>query len=96
MVKIKTDTSIDAMREAGRIVAQALTAVREAAAVGVTLRDLDRAARGVLDAVGAGSPFLDYRPDWAPTPSPPSSAPPSTTRSCTASPTATGWPTVTW
>ncbi|MFD9223364.1 type I methionyl aminopeptidase [Streptomyces sp. NPDC060064] len=70
MVEIKTDTSIDAMREAGRIVAQALTAVREAAAVGVSLRDLDRAARAVLGEAGAASPFLDYRPEWAPTPFP--------------------------
>ncbi|MGW0554069.1 type I methionyl aminopeptidase [Streptomyces sp. NPDC002926] len=70
MLEIKTDTSIEAMREAGRIVAQALTAVREAAAVGVSLRDLDRAARAVLSETGAGSPFLDYRPEWAPTPFP--------------------------
>lgn len=70
MVELKTDTSIDAMREAGRIVAQALTAVREAAAVGVSLRDLDRAARAVLNEAAAGSPFLDYRPNWAPVPFP--------------------------
>ncbi|MET7617443.1 type I methionyl aminopeptidase [Streptomyces sp. NPDC005408] len=70
MVEIKTDTSIEAMREAGRIVAQALTAVREAAAVGVSLRDLDGAARAVIAEAGAGSPFLDYRPSWAPTPFP--------------------------
>ncbi|MFI9585318.1 type I methionyl aminopeptidase [Streptomyces sp. NPDC052236] len=70
MVELKTDTSIDAMREAGRIVAQALTAAREAAAVGVSLRDLDRAARTVLDEAAAGSPFLNYRPSWAPVPFP--------------------------
>ncbi len=70
MVEIKTDTSIEAMREAGRVVAQALTAAREAAAVGVTLRELDRAARAVLDAAGAGSPFLGYHPEWAPVPFP--------------------------
>jgi methionyl aminopeptidase len=70
MVEIKTDTSIEAMREAGRIVAQALTAVREAAAVGVSLNDLDAAARAALAEAGAGSPFLGYRPRWAPTPFP--------------------------
>ncbi|WP_329037091.1 type I methionyl aminopeptidase [Streptomyces sp. NBC_01725] len=70
MVEIKTDASLDAMRAAGRIVAQALTAVRESVAVGVTLRELDSTARAVLSEAGAGSPFLDYRPDWAPVPFP--------------------------
>ncbi|AQU65784.1 type I methionyl aminopeptidase [Streptomyces niveus] len=70
MVEIKTDASLDAMRAAGRIVAQALSAVRESAAVGVTLRELDITARAVLSEAGAGSPFLGYRPDWAPVPFP--------------------------
>ncbi|MFI6079703.1 type I methionyl aminopeptidase [Streptomyces sp. NPDC051217] len=70
MVEIKTDASLDAMRVAGRIVAQALTAVREKAAVGVTLRELDLVARAVLTEADAGSPFLDYRPSWAPVPFP--------------------------
>lgn len=70
MMEIKTDASMDAMREAGRVVAQALTAVREAAAVGTSLRELDRTARTVLDKAGAGSPFLGYHPDWAPVPFP--------------------------
>ncbi|MEU9206124.1 type I methionyl aminopeptidase [Streptomyces sp. NPDC048332] len=70
MVQLKTDTSIEAMREAGRVVAQILTAVREAAAVGTSLRELDGAAREVLREAGAGSPFLNYRPHFAPTPFP--------------------------
>ncbi|MFE2234831.1 type I methionyl aminopeptidase [Streptomyces sp. NPDC059442] len=70
MVEIKTDESLQAMREAGRVVAEALAAAREKAAPGVTLRELDRAAREVLTAAGAGSPFLDYHPDWAPAPFP--------------------------
>ncbi|MFF3552057.1 type I methionyl aminopeptidase [Streptomyces tsukubensis] len=70
MVEIKTEQSIEAMRAAGRIVAQALAAAREAAGVGVELRELDRVARGVLDGAGAGSPFLGYHPDWAPVPFP--------------------------
>ncbi|MFD7066974.1 type I methionyl aminopeptidase [Streptomyces sp. NPDC059913] len=70
MVQLKTDTSIDAMRETGRVVARLLTAVREAAAVGVSLRELDEVARGVLREAGAGSPFLNYRPHFAPTPFP--------------------------
>ncbi|MFD0341386.1 type I methionyl aminopeptidase [Streptomyces sp. NPDC127117] len=70
MVQLKTDTSIEAMRETGRVVAQLLTAAREAAAVGVSLRELDEVARGVLRDAGAGSPFLNYRPHFAPTPFP--------------------------
>ncbi|MER5747731.1 type I methionyl aminopeptidase [Streptomyces sp. NPDC002225] len=70
MVQLKTDTSIDAMRETGRVVARLLTAVREAAVVGVSLRELDEVARGVLREAGAGSPFLNYRPHFAPTPFP--------------------------
>jgi methionyl aminopeptidase len=70
MVEIKTDAALDAMREAGRVVARALAAVQEAAAVGVSLRELDEAARAVLSEVGARSPFLGYRPSFAPTPFP--------------------------
>ncbi|RLU81610.1 type I methionyl aminopeptidase [Streptomyces griseocarneus] len=70
MVEIKSDGELDAMREAGRVVARALAAVREAAAVGVRLRELDEAARAVLGEAGATSPFLGYRPPFAPTPFP--------------------------
>ncbi|MFB4194355.1 type I methionyl aminopeptidase [Streptomyces carpaticus] len=70
MVEIKTDAAMDAMREAGRVVARALAAVREAAAPGVSLRELDEAARAVLDEAGAGSPFLGYQPSFAPVPFP--------------------------
>ena len=39
MVEIKSDVELDAMREAGRVVANALAAVRNEAAVGVSLAD---------------------------------------------------------
>ncbi|MFT2016986.1 type I methionyl aminopeptidase [Streptomyces sp. 796.1] len=70
MVEIKTDGELDAMREAGRIVAHALAAAEQVAAVGVPLTALDEAAREVLRAAGAGSPFLNYRPHFAATPFP--------------------------
>ncbi|MER6911958.1 type I methionyl aminopeptidase [Streptomyces sp. NPDC000594] len=70
MMQLKSDPSIEAMRASGRIVARALTAAREAAAVGTSLLDLDRAARAVLAEAGATSPFLGYHPAWAPTPFP--------------------------
>ncbi|MEU9159704.1 type I methionyl aminopeptidase [Streptomyces sp. NPDC048424] len=70
MVKLKTDREIDEMRAAGRVVGRALAAVREAARVGMTLLDLDGVARGVLSEEGATSPFLGYRPRFAPVPFP--------------------------
>jgi methionyl aminopeptidase len=70
MVEIKTDAALDKMREAGRVVAHALAAAREAAAVGVSLRELDEAAHAVLKKAGATSPFLGYQPSFAPTPFP--------------------------
>ncbi|MFE6939450.1 type I methionyl aminopeptidase [Streptomyces chartreusis] len=70
MVELKTDKSIDAMYVTGQVVGQALTAVRKAAAVGVSLLELDEVAREVLRDAGATSPFLGYRPSFAPTPFP--------------------------
>ncbi|MET8505287.1 type I methionyl aminopeptidase [Streptomyces sp. NPDC004787] len=70
MVEIKTDADLLLMREAGRVVARALQAVRDKAAPGVTPAELDGVAREVLAAAGADSPFLGYRPGWAPVPFP--------------------------
>ncbi|MFI9308848.1 type I methionyl aminopeptidase [Streptomyces triculaminicus] len=70
MVEIKTDAALEAMREAGRVVAHALAAVREAADVGVGLKELDGVARDVLEKAGARSPFLGYQPSFAPVPFP--------------------------
>ncbi|MBY8839955.1 type I methionyl aminopeptidase [Streptomyces sp. SP2-10] len=70
MVELKTDTSIDAMHAAGQVVGRALTAVRKAAHVGVSLLELDEVAREVLREAGASSPFLGYRPSFATIPFP--------------------------
>jgi len=70
MVEIKTDAELDAMREAGRVVAHALAAVQEAADLGVSLRELDEVAGAVLTKAGASSPFLGYQPSFAPSPFP--------------------------
>ena len=70
MVELKTRGEIEAMREAGRVVARALTAARENAAVGVTLKELDEIAHSVITDAGATSPFLNYRPHFAMTPFP--------------------------
>ena len=70
MVEIKTPGEIDAIRGAGRVVADVLAAARSAAAPGVTLKELDGAARDVLAKAGATSPFLNYHPKFAPVPYP--------------------------
>ena len=70
MIEMKTAADIAAMREAGRVVAQALAAMREAAHVGTTMRALDSVGARVLDDAGASSLFLDYHPNWAPSPFP--------------------------
>ena len=70
MVETKSPGEIAAMREAGRVVAAVLGAVRERAAVGISLHDLDALAREVLRAAGATSTFLGYQPGFAPVPFP--------------------------
>jgi len=70
MIEMKTAADIAAMRESGRLVARALAAMRDAAAIGTTTRELDAVGAGVLSEAGATSPFLNYHPDWAPSPFP--------------------------
>jgi methionyl aminopeptidase len=70
MVELKTPGEIEAMAAAGDVVARALAAVRAAAAVGVSLRELDQVAREVLLVAGATSPFLGYQPPFAAVPYP--------------------------
>jgi methionyl aminopeptidase len=70
VVELKSPGEIDAMRNAGRVVATALAACRAAAAVGTRLSELDQVARGVLADAGATSPFLNYQPSFAHSPFP--------------------------
>jgi len=70
MVELKSPGEIEAMRAAGRVVADALAAVRDEAAPGVRLDVLDQVARQVLAEAGATSPFLGYQPSFAHSPFP--------------------------
>jgi methionyl aminopeptidase len=70
MVEIKTAGEIQAMRAAGRVVAQILAAVHDQAKAGMRLTELDEIARGILAQAGATSPFLGYQPGFAPIPFP--------------------------
>lgn len=68
MVELKTPAEIEHMRAAGRVVANALAAVKKEAAVGVSLRELDDVARDVLRSAGAVSLFEGYQPGFAGSP----------------------------
>jgi methionyl aminopeptidase len=63
---VRTTTELDAMREAGRVVAQALQAVAAAVAPGVRLRELDDIAATCIREAGATPSFLGYTPAGAP------------------------------
>src|SRR5258707_12644879 len=70
MVEYKTPGEIDAMHEAGQVLARILAAVRDQAAPGVRLAELDATARDVLAEARAASPFLGYQPTPAHSPFP--------------------------
>ena len=59
-ISIKDTAEIALMREAGRVNAEALAAVRDLLQPGVTTTDLDAAAEEILKKHGAYSPFKNY------------------------------------
>jgi len=59
-IEIKDLDQIALMRQAGLVVARALTAMHDTAAPGVSTADLDSVARDVLREAGATSSFLHY------------------------------------
>jgi methionyl aminopeptidase len=59
-IEIKTPGQLDAMREAGLVVAQTLSAVAAAAEPGISTAELDAIAAGVMRAAGAKPSFLGY------------------------------------
>jgi methionyl aminopeptidase len=62
LLPVRTTTELDAMREAGRVVARALAAVAAAAVPGVRLRELDDLAATCIRDSGATPSFLGYAP----------------------------------
>jgi methionyl aminopeptidase len=64
MIELLTPTQIDEMRPAGRFVASVLTALSEAADVGVDLLDLDALAHKMIRERGAESCYIDYHPSF--------------------------------
>jgi methionyl aminopeptidase len=61
LIGLKTVAEIEQMRESGRIVAQAIEAMAEAVAPGVTTAELDAIAVDIVANAGATASFLNYR-----------------------------------
>ena len=57
---IRTKEEVAKMRKAGRVVAEILEKTRAAIRPGVTTLDIDAVARGIIEARGARSNFLNY------------------------------------
>ena len=64
VIELRTPREIDEMKPAGAFVASVLTALREAAAVGVNLLELDALAHRMITDAGAESCYIDYHPSF--------------------------------
>jgi len=68
VVELRTPTQIEEMRPAGRFVADVITALAEAADVGVNLLELDALAHQMIRDRGAESCYIDYHPSFGASP----------------------------
>ena len=68
MIELRTPAQIEAMKPAGRFVAEVLVALRDAADVGVNLLDLDGLAHEMIKERGAESCYIDYHPSFGASP----------------------------
>lgn len=64
MIELRTMKEIDEMRPAGEFVSTTLAALKERAAVGVNLLELDAFAHELIRQRGATSCYLDYAPSF--------------------------------
>ncbi|MCU1506680.1 MAG: methionyl aminopeptidase [Microbacteriaceae bacterium] len=64
MIELKTPAEIEQMRAAGAFVADVLTELKAASAVGVNLLTLDSIAHGLIRRSGAESCYIDYHPSF--------------------------------
>ncbi|OJX96992.1 methionine aminopeptidase type I [Salana multivorans] len=64
MIELKTPAEVQQMRPAGRFVASVLEALKEKAAVGVNLLELDELAHRMIRDAGATSCYIDYHPSF--------------------------------
>ena len=68
MIELRTPAQIEQMRPAGRFVGEVLTALADAADVGVNLLDLDALAHRMIKERGAESCYIDYHPSFGASP----------------------------
>ena len=68
MIELRTPAQIEQMKPAGRFVADVLLALREKAAVGVNLLELDELAHKMIRDRGAESCYIDYHPSFGASP----------------------------
>ncbi len=61
MIELKSPSQLETMREAGRIVAEALEALRKSVRPGITTLELDEVARGTILKAGGKPAFKGYR-----------------------------------
>lgn len=64
MIELRTPQEIEQMQPAGHFVADTLTALADAADVGVNLQELDALAHKMIRARGAESCYIDYHPSF--------------------------------
>jgi methionyl aminopeptidase len=64
MIELRTPAEIEAMRPAGRFVAEVLATMRADTKVGTNLLDIDRRAHDMIRAAGAESCYIDYHPSF--------------------------------
>jgi methionyl aminopeptidase len=68
MIELRTPAEIDAMRPAGRFVAEVLATLRDETKVGTNLLTLDRRAHDLIRKAGATSCYIDYHPSFGASP----------------------------
>ncbi len=68
MIELRSPKELEAMRPAGKLVADVLTALRAKAAVGVNLLELDELAHKMIRDAGAESCYIDYHPSFGASP----------------------------
>ena len=68
MIELRSPKELEQMRPAGKLVADVLVALREKAAVGVNLLELDALAHKMIRDAGAESCYIDYHPSFGASP----------------------------